>query len=36
MIITAERRGEQLRWSDLWTRFPARTGSFTLPMPFGH
>ena len=26
MIITAGRQGEQLCWSELWTRFSARTG----------
>jgi NAD(P)-dependent dehydrogenase (short-subunit alcohol dehydrogenase family) len=25
MIITARRHGEQLCWSELWTRFSART-----------
>ena len=27
MIITAGRQGEQLCWSELWTRFSARTGA---------
>lgn len=26
MIITAGRQAEQLCWSELWTRFSARTG----------
>jgi hypothetical protein len=25
MIITTGRQGEQLHWSELWTRFSART-----------